>query len=341
MGNEQKNNWWIFKGINKEDTKALEKREDSGTKPRWRMKDEDNRDNIAKAYMGLQEEVLNAINAAIYLRRPLLISGNPGVGKSSLAKAIAYELCGAKKPLLTWYITSKSKLEDGLYVYDALARLQDIQMQHLYRSQNNTEEADKIKTEIGKYIKLGVLGQAFVEESTRVVLIDEIDKSDYDLPNDLLHIFEEQEFSIDEIKRAEYDENIEIDGMSLKKLSVKEDGIISCREDFPIIIMTSNKTKTFPPAFLRRCISVELELPVEESEKVRYYQEMLYKHFDITDNEKEKSKLKDLVKEFVDLNAEDQKLRSNDQLLNAAYIVLNTQMDFNQLKNTILKPLEE
>ena len=135
-------------------------------------------------------EVLGLVNAAIYLRRPLLVTGKPGVGKSTLALAIAYEL--GLGPALHWAITSRSTLKESLYGYDAISRFQNLNDSDPY--------ADP---DIGRYMTLGPLGTALSPRSRRprVLLVDEIDKSDIDLPNDLLTVFEEGEYDIPELRR--------------------------------------------------------------------------------------------------------------------------------------------
>jgi len=311
--------WWIYEG--KDDIKTRKKRLHTLKKPNWR--------DINKPQYNAQKfianrEVIEAVNASIYLRRPLLVTGKPGIGKSTLAKAIAQNLDLGK--VLFWHITSKSVLEEGLYCYDALARLQDIQIK---KDDKNRD----IDTSIENYLKLKALATAFLSKDRRVVLIDEIDKSDRDLPNDLLHIFEEQYFEIEELKRL---------NTTTKNIRDMEDnehkitkGEIKVKSDFPIIVMTSNGEKEFPPAFLRRCICVELKMPSNRDEQIAILQEMVEAHFPKT---KENETVLDVIKEFVGLNSESS--RSNDQLLNAIHLILNSQATYDELKDSVLSSIE-
>jgi MoxR-like ATPase len=168
------------------------------------------------------------VNVAIALEKPLLIKGEPGTGKTMLAQAIADSL---KKELIIWSIKSTTKAQDGLYVYDTVQRLYDSQF----------GEGD-VK-DIGKYIKLGKLGEAFIAEEQPVLLIDEIDKADLEFPNDLLWELDRMEFYIAETKET----------------------IKAHRR--PIVIITSNAEKELPDAFLRRCIFHYIAFP--EQEKMR------------------------------------------------------------------------
>ena len=138
------------------------------------------------------------VNAALYLRRPLLVTGEPGTGKSSLAYAVAAEL--GLGEVLRWPITSKSTLRDGLYHYDAIGRLQEANLSEIKaRHQHGAVPAP---VDIGSYVRLGPLGTALLPGARpRVLLVDELDKSDIDLPNDLLDVFEEGEFTIPELAR--------------------------------------------------------------------------------------------------------------------------------------------
>jgi MoxR-like ATPase len=200
------------------------------------------------------EEEIELVNAGLYLRRPLLITGKPGCGKSSLAYSVAREL--KLGPVLRWSITTRSTLADGLYHYDAIGRLQDVSLKEGLTS-------DRSASDIGQYIRLGPLGAALLpSEKPRVLLIDEIDKSDIDLPNDLLHIFEEGEFEIPEMVRLSQDTRyVEVYYGKQSDLKVRiEGGRVRCRA-FPFVVLTSNEEREFPPAFLRRCLRLDMKVP--------------------------------------------------------------------------------
>ena len=168
------------------------------------------------------EQLLNAVNVAITLGKPLLIKGEPGTGKTMLAEAISKAL---DKKLIIWNIKSTTKAQDGLYMYDTIQRL--------YDGQFGEEGVD----DIARYIKLGKLGEAFESDEQVILLIDEIDKADLEFPNDLLWELDQMEFYIHETKRT-----------------VKA-------KHRPIVIITSNAEKELPDAFLRRCICHYIDFP--------------------------------------------------------------------------------
>lgn len=167
------------------------------------------------------EELLRSVNIAMALQKPLLVKGEPGTGKTMLAEAVAESL---GMELIVWSIKSTTKAQDGLYVYDTVQRL--------YDSQFGADVSD-----IGKYIKLGKLGEAFKRETPCVLLIDEIDKADIEFPNDLLWELDKMEFYIPETKET-----------------VKA-------AQRPVVIITSNAEKELPDAFLRRCIFHYIAFP--------------------------------------------------------------------------------
>lgn len=200
---------------------------------------------------------LNMVNAALFLRRPLLVTGNPGTGKSSLAYRIARELGLGR--VLRWAITSNTALGSGLYGYDAIGRVQAAATSQAQRG-GEAEEPP-----IGDFVRLGPLGTAFLPSRLpRVLLIDELDKSEADLPNDLLSIFEDGEFTIEELARVRNRQpEVTVHTADSQRTAMVRDGRIACHA-FPIVIMTSNGEREFPPAFLRRCLQLRIENPDEE-----------------------------------------------------------------------------
>ena len=194
-------------------------------------------DTFIDAYLP-SDDLIDAVNLAMQLSRPLLIMGEPGCGKTRLAEAVAYELHGDKMNhhYFRWDIKSTTKAKDGIYQYDALGRLYDV----------NAKDA-KAK-EIEKYIEYGALAKAFKEDQNgdipNVLLIDEIDKADIDFPNDLLLELENKEYIVKELND--------------KKVSAKSEALI---------FVTSNQEKELPPAFLRRCLYHFIEFPDKEKLK--------------------------------------------------------------------------
>ena len=169
--------------------------------------------------------LVDAVNCAIALERPLLIKGEPGTGKTLLAQHVAE---GLGMAIEKWHIKSTTKAQDGLYVYDTVQRLNDARF------------GDGDVSNIRDYIRLGPLGRAFQGEQRTVLLIDEIDKADLEFPNDLLRELDEMRFT------------------------VSETGDEVVAKQRPIVIITSNNEKELPDAFLRRCVFHFIEFPDEE-----------------------------------------------------------------------------
>jgi MoxR-like ATPase len=186
--------------------------------------------STVKAYAGTDDyiaspELMQTVNVAVVLGRPLLIKGEPGTGKTMLAASIAK---GLSLRMIPWNIKSTTKAQDGLYVYDTVQRLYDGQF------------GDHDVSDIRQYIKLGRLGDAFTSEERVVLLIDEIDKADIEFPNDLLWELDQMEFHIPEIHET-----------------------VVARQR-PIVLITSNAEKELPDAFLRRCVFHFIEFPDPE-----------------------------------------------------------------------------
>ena len=184
-------------------------------------------------------DLMSTVNIAMALQKPLLIKGEPGTGKTMLAQAVSEAL---GKKLIIWNVKSTTKAQDGLYVYDVVQRL--------YDSQFGNAGVD----DIGKYIKLGKLGEAFTADEQVVLLIDEIDKAALEFPNDLLWELDQMEFYIPETKET-----------------------IKAKQR-PIVIITSNAEKELPDAFLRRCVFHYINFPDQEQ-----MEEILRVHFDKLD----------------------------------------------------------
>jgi MoxR-like ATPase len=172
------------------------------------------------------EELQLAVRAAVALQRPLLVKGEPGTGKTLLAEEVAAAL---EMPLFRWHIKSTTKAQQGLYEYDAVARLRDSQL------------GDQRVHDIRHYIRRGVLWQAFESERRAVVLIDEIDKADIEFPNDLL---------------------LELDRMEFSVYETAETVVARHR---PVVVITSNNEKELPDAFLRRCFFHYIRFPDRET----------------------------------------------------------------------------
>ncbi|MEV1078802.1 MoxR family ATPase [Streptomyces sp. NPDC050211] len=270
---------------------------------------------------------VDAVNAALYLRRPLLVTGNPGTGKSTLAYAVAHELGLGR--VLRWPIVSRSTLQDGLYRYDAIGRLQDVQLE---RAQGGAGPA-AAPSGIGSYIRLGPLGTALLPaERPRVLLIDELDKSDLDLPNDLLNTLEEGEFAIPELERlADREPVVEVLTHDGERVSVR-DGRIACTA-FPVIVLTSNGERDFPAPLLRRCVQLELEPPGEEQLTA-----MVEAHL----GDEGLAAGRDLITRFLD--REPGEVVAADQLLNALFLTQhapNTErLTRERIADLLMQPLD-
>jgi MoxR-like ATPase len=325
LDENERPDWWVF-GAPGDPAQRLERV--LPEPPPWRNFDDATRAARGERFIPRREEI-DMVNAALYLRRPLLITGKPGVGKTSLVYAVAQDLDLGE--VLRWSITTSTTLKDGLYRYDAIARLQEASLGQIQaRNPAGAAGRDREPPPIGQFLRLGPLGTAFAQslaKRPRVLLIDEIDKSDIDLPNNLLHIFEEGEFAIPELERLP-ERQVRIlphdapegavpdaDGLPIDR------GRVRCR-GFPLVIMTSNAEREFPPAFLRRCLKLDMALPDFDTLKRIVALHLPAARAGVADQTLEQ-RIDELIEAFL-LRRDGPPPRdlAADQLLNAVYMVL-------------------
>ena len=244
----------------------------------------------------------DAVNAALSLRRPLLITGAPGSGKSTVIESVAAELVLGEP--LRWHITSRATLIDALYRYDVLGRIHE---QELRQGKKSPPPDD-----IAQFLRLGPLGTALTPSGRpRALLIDEIDKSDLDLPSDLLDVLERGEYEIPELTRYSADD-VAVPLWESDETYTVHRGKVQCTE-FPFIVMTSNEERDFPAAFLRRCI--RFSMPVPDEDMIR---DIVRAHLDMEVSAD--GPLADLLTGFVaNLQAGDN--IAIDQLLGAVFVL--------------------
>jgi MoxR-like ATPase len=269
----------------------------------------------------------DAVNAALWLRRPLLITGLPGSGKSTVIEQVTAELDFG--PVLRWHVTSRSTLTDALYQYDALGRIyaQRLDAARMAAAAATASadgggggEGDDAAThraanpadDIAPFLRLGPLGSALLpSDRPRALLIDEIDKSDLDLPSDLLDVLERGEFEIPELVCHEQDEvRIRLHRSDETAIVVK--GQIACTQ-FPFIVMTSNGEQDFPAPFLRRCVRYTMDRPDAKTLRA-----LVGAHLSI--DIPEEGPMAEVVQGFADRIAAGESL-AFDQLLNTLFLL--------------------
>lgn len=242
------------------------------------------------------DEMILAVNAALHLRRPLLLTGKPGSGKSTLISKVAHELFMG--PVLRWPVNSRTTVRNGVYEYDAVGRLQA-----------GGSEVPPVKD----YLTLGPLGTALAAKSRpRALLIDEIDKSDLDFANDLLNVIEEGEYEIPELRRLT-SETVAVRDALDQFVEIKGGRLMACH--FPFVVMTSNGEREFPAPFLRRCIRLSIDLPGETKLK-----EIVEAHLKLYSATLDLNAVDTLIKQFL-ARRQDGDV-ATDQLLNAVFLTV-------------------
>ena len=329
------NNWKIFKGLGEEspDDNPLQ---NLPKPPPWRNFSEwkERRGRVLR----LGENEKRMINAALYLRRPLLVTGPPGCGKSSIAYAVATELKLGE--VLRWSINSRSTVREGLYEYDAIARLRDANLEqgkkwklwNLFGNHAQLKSSQESNSsDIGRYIRLAPLGTALLPRPRpNVLLIDEIDKADIDLPNDLLHVLEEGAYEIPELNRmAKQKKSVLVRQYIDGSAEIKE-GRVQC-DAFPYIVISSNGERELPPAFLRRCLRLDIKLPGGDE-----LLQIVMAHLEKASSES--TEMNQLVAQFMAKLDEPSQL-ATDQLLNAAFLILYGKLPADKERDEIIKAI--
>jgi MoxR-like ATPase len=260
-------------------------------------------------------DVIEAVNAALHLRRPLMLTGRPGSGKSMLIESVANELSLGR--VLRWHVTSSSTLNEALYRYDAVGRLQELQL-------------EKRAPDITEYLILGPLGTALLPTGRpRALLIDEIDKADIDLPNDLLNVFERGEFEIPELARVGGGHDIREAPPGTDRFRI-ENGQVRCAQ-FPFVVLTSNGERDFPAAFLRRCI--RLRMPPPDADLLT---DIITAHLgaDVA------AECGDMIEQFA-AKTESTRALAADQLMNAIYMVTREVGPSSEERDRVIELLEK
>lgn len=243
------------------------------------------------------DAMIIAVNTALYLRRPLLLTGRPGTGKSTLISKVAYEL--KLGPVLKWSISSRSTVRGGVYEYDAVGRLQ---------------AGKGIDPPVEEYLTLGPLGTALAARSRpRALLIDEIDKSDLDFANDLLNVIEDGEYDIPELQRLGARPLVTVKDVSGRNVQIDKGRLIS--QQFPFVVMTSNGEREFPAPFLRRCVRLTIDPPTKD--ELTAIVDAHLKQFVSNDKREE---METLIDQF--LKDRQQSDVSTDQLLNSIFLTV-------------------